>query len=86
MGADINARDNEGRTALFYSFVNHTTSALISKGANCHIKDNEGKSILFFINGEIDFPLVAELERFGIDLDVVDNNGNKFEYYCAFKE
>ena len=44
-GADLNAQDNDGYTALMYSVINGITSSvdyLISKGANTSVKNNEG--------------------------------------------
>jgi ankyrin repeat protein len=48
-GAEINARNNAGLTALYYA-INHTNieaiELLISNGANINIRDNRGWSPL----------------------------------------
>jgi uncharacterized RDD family membrane protein YckC len=47
-GADVNARDDKGRTPLFYAVQQHhveMVKALVFKGSNTRVKDHEGTSI-----------------------------------------
>jgi uncharacterized RDD family membrane protein YckC len=47
-GADVNARDDKGRTPLFYAVRQHhvdMVKALVFKGSNIRVKDHEGTSI-----------------------------------------
>lgn len=46
-GADVDAKDDDGMTALIFAARNsgaETVSTLIEAGANVHIKDNNGKT------------------------------------------
>ena len=49
-GADVNAKDDEGKTALIYAAIyNHTpevAKALVEAGAEINAKDNEGRTAL----------------------------------------
>jgi len=46
-GADMNARDNRGRTVLYHA-IEHAfvMQALLRTGADPHIRDNDGKTVL----------------------------------------
>ena len=53
-GADVNARDNEGRTVLMYQMFIHESErelyddvfqSLIKAGADVNAKDNQGRTI-----------------------------------------
>ena len=45
-GAEINARDNHGKTALMYDKSELILSLLIQKGAEINARDNDGKTAL----------------------------------------
>lgn len=48
-GADINAKDNEGRSPIFYAIIGRELEVielLINHGADLSINDNSGKSVL----------------------------------------
>ena len=50
-GADVNAQDNNGKTALMYAFeVGNSGIAemLIKAGADVNAKDNDGRTVLKF--------------------------------------
>lgn len=46
---DINIRDRYGKTALFYTHVEHS-KLLISVGININALDNNGQNALFSVN------------------------------------
>lgn len=53
-GADVNAKDNEGKTALMYARSLEVVKYLLSKGADINAKDNNGKSVLDYTrSGEV---------------------------------
>jgi ankyrin repeat protein len=54
-GAKVDARDDEGRTALFFAEVGSKVFAsLVAAGADINAKDNEGNSILMRMGIEPD--------------------------------
>jgi len=73
----VDARDDEGRTALFFAEVGSKVFAsLITAGADINAKDNEGNSIL--MRKVSRSPSVAEVEellRLGIEPDVRNEAG-----------
>ncbi len=83
-GANFNVIDKYGRTALFYSFTSGTTKALLSCGCNAKQIDNEGKTALFYLPAPGDFSIIELLDDYGIDIDAVDNTGNKFRFYNEY--
>ena len=55
-GADVNFRDNSGRTLLFYTIDHENTDIaklLIDNGADVNAKDNLGQNVLFMYGGTI---------------------------------
>ena len=55
-GADVNAKDENGWTALHYAAVNghkEIAELLIDNGAEVNAKDNSGYTPLYFADGEI---------------------------------
>jgi ankyrin repeat protein len=76
-GAKIDARDGEGRTALFFAEVGSKVFAsLVAAGADINAKDYEGNSIL--MRSVSRSPSVAEVEellRLGIEPDVRNKAG-----------
>ena len=54
-GANVNIKDNEGRTPLFYIYsfgfdAENLEEILINAGADVSIKDNEGKTYIEYID------------------------------------
>ena len=48
-GADVHAKDNEGKTPLHWAVeqdTSGTVEVLLNRGADVHAKDNEGKTPL----------------------------------------
>lgn len=76
-GAKIDARDDQGRTALFFADVESGTFAtLLALGANVHAVDNEGNSILMRKVSES--PSVAVVEKLlslGVDPTLRNKDG-----------
>ena len=68
-GAELNARDDEGRTALFFAEVSSQVfGSLITAGADPKIKDNEGNTILMYkVAGSASAAEVDKLLRLGIE-------------------
>lgn len=68
-GARADARDDEGRTALFFSSVlSEEFKVLVEAGADIHVRDNEGNTIL--IRKVSDCASLSEIEallRLGVD-------------------
>lgn len=57
-GADVNARNDKGKTPLFYTRNKEILEFLISKGADVNARDNENKTPLFKCENDTE---VAEL-------------------------
>ena len=76
-GAEVDARDDWGRTALFYAPVlSEEFGALLRDGANVHARDAEGNTILMRrVAKSASLPEVEELLRLGIDPGVQDEDG-----------
>jgi ankyrin repeat protein len=76
-GAQVNARDDEGRTALFFAEVSSQVFAsLIAAGADTKAKDYEGNTILMRkVAGSPSVAEVEELLRLGIEADVRNQVG-----------
>jgi len=76
-GAQVNARDDEGRTALFFAKVNSPVFAsLIAAGAEIKAKDYEGNTILMRqIAGSASLAEVEELLRLGIEAGLRNEAG-----------
>ena len=51
-GADVNAKDNEGKTPLHWIIARHGSydmvKVLITNGADVNAEDNEGKTPLYY--------------------------------------
>lgn len=63
-GADVNTKDNKGKTPFFYSAVNESYEVmdlLISKGANIDEEDDEGTTALHFASFKGNLKLVKYL-------------------------
>lgn len=71
-GAQVNARDDEGRIALFYAeVISPVFESLVAAGADTKAKDYEGNTILMYkVAGSPSAAEVEELLRLGIESDV----------------
>src|SRR5687767_2353813 len=68
-GADVDARDDWGRTALFYAQVpSEVFEVLHNAGADVHARDGEGNTILMQkVSESASLVDVEELLRLGVD-------------------
>jgi len=86
-GADVNAKDIDGETALHAASKREVVELLLAKGADLNARTNDGKTSLMSASGHRD---VAEalLEK-GADINAKDNNGETALYiasYCDHKD
>lgn len=72
-GADINARDNKGKTALMYALTSEKTKLLLEAGADVNARDNEGKTALMYAKS---MEQIKILLKAGADINARDNEGN----------
>ena len=83
-GADFNAIDIHGKTALFdlvehYSLINSDAiKALVTLGTDVNARDNDGKSVVFYATRK---PCLSILKELGADFNAVDNNGKTPLFY-----
>ncbi len=72
-GADVNIKDNEDKTPLFYSTNTKILRILLNNGANINACDNEGKTPLFYANN---LQLIIFLLDNGADPNVKNSEGD----------
>ena len=94
-GADVNAKDNKGRTPLHgvaqtnYIYpeemnIHSIVSILVKNGANINAKDNEGKTPLHY-TAHHGFRNMQALVMYGADVNAKDNEGKTLFYYLFQK-
>ncbi len=78
-GADVNAKDTEGRTPFIWASLDNadpkTLDLLIQSGANINAKDHRGRSAIYYAvgsNNKIEF--IQKLIDLGIDLQNEDTS------------
>lgn len=76
-GAEVDARDDRGRTSLFYAPVSSEMfGVLLRAGADVHARDEEGNTILMRkVSESAPLAEVEELLKLGIDPRVRNENG-----------
>lgn len=77
-GANLNARDDEGRTALMHASgfgYAEAVRLLIEHGANLNLKDNNGRTALMHAAAGLYIDAIPELLRNGADLHARDLDG-----------
>jgi len=76
-GAEVDARDDRGRTALFFAPVgSQSFECLLAAGADIHAHDHEGNTILIRkISESASLAEVEELLRLGIETEVRNEDG-----------
>lgn len=80
LGANINARDPHGRTALFHACDNARPAVircLAAHGANFNARDNDGQTPAFAAMHEKAATVIPLLRKYGTDLNAADNHGNR---------
>jgi len=84
-GADPNARNRLGRTALFTAAAGWSKALnyLIGHGANVNISDKDGITPLIYASMYGNLTIVGSLLKAGADPDKVDNSGRKAEDYAS---
>ncbi|AFR71272.1 ankyrin repeat domain-containing protein [Brachyspira pilosicoli] len=75
LGIDVNAKDTNGKTALF-TVGYDAVEKLVSSGAQLEVRDNEGNTpLLCFINSyNIDYKKLEILVKIGANINAKDNN------------
>ena len=74
-GADVNARDEKGRTPLCYASSKHAVNDLISQGAEVNVKSKDGDTPLHIAAGRNDEDAVEALIKNGADINARNNAG-----------
>ncbi len=81
-GADVNLSDYLGNTAIMYSRTNKIIDLLLKYGADVNAQNNSGESALMyqshFNSSDFIIELIKKFSNYGLDLDLVDNNGKNF--------
>ena len=86
IGWDVNAKDNDGVSALHFAAGNGTLdviAALIKAGADVNAKNNVGVSALHFAAGNGTLDAIAFLTKAGADVNSKDNNGFTVLHHAA---
>ena len=78
-GADVNAKDKEGKSPLHYAERKAVAELLLAKGADVNAKDNEGKTPLHCATRK---DTVELLLATGADVNAKDNGGET-PLHCA---
>lgn len=87
-GADVNARDLEGRTALFYACMDGEETivdALIRANADVNLKDKAGETPLHFAARFHRERIAEQLLRAGAAVDPQDTHGNTPLWRAVFE-
>jgi ankyrin repeat protein len=71
-GANVNARDNAGRTALHVTFLTPVEEELLQLGADVNARDNDGETPIFTT---YDDDAIALFIKHGADLSIRNNKG-----------
>ena len=77
-GADVNAKDDTGRTPLHFACQTGNTKLvimLIENGSDINAKDNKGRTTLHYAASSLDCKLIVALLLKGADETITDNDG-----------
>src|SRR5437660_1580397 len=88
-GADVNAKDDKGKTALLWAAPARDNPEmmrlLIAKGADVNAKDNDGETALMIAAGQSNPGILAELIEAGADINAQNNSGGTALMAAAFR-
>ncbi len=87
-GADVNAKDNDGRTPLMYAAIKNPSpeviAALVKAGADVNAKNNFGLTVLMCAAGtNPSREVIAALAKGGADVNAKDKRGLTVLMYAA---
>ncbi|MHC4118962.1 MAG: ankyrin repeat domain-containing protein [Planctomycetota bacterium] len=85
-GADVDAVDKDGKTALMYASESGSdiVTYLLKHGADVDAADKDGKTALMYASvSGCDWDIVAYLLTHGADVDTVDKNGKTALMYAS---
>lgn len=88
-GADVNAKDDEGKTALMWASMyghNDMIKFLIKNGADVNAKDNNGNTALMFASKYGHDDIVKLLTEAGADANIKNNEGKTAADIAAERE
>ncbi|VVC42744.1 Ankyrin repeat-containing domain,Ankyrin repeat [Cinara cedri] len=87
-GADANAADNQGKTALYwaaYKGRKEVVKDLLAAGADANAADDQGKTALYWAAQDGHKEVVKDLLAAGADANAADNQGKTALYWAAYK-
>lgn len=85
-GANINVRDEQGRTALFYEMPLSFVDELLEKGVDIDARDNNGSTPFLSRIAESELAIAMELVKRGADINARDKDGKTALYYAKSPE
>ena len=77
-GAEVNAQDNDGRTALMLSCASfwQTMESLMDADADVNAQDNDGRTALMYYIQYVEWPGTPQADRFNTEA-IIDKKDNK---------
>ena len=88
-GADVNAKDDKGKTALLWTAPARDNpemvKLLIAKGADVNAKDNEGETALMIAASQSNPGILTELLAAGAEVNAQNNVGGTALMAAAFR-
>lgn len=85
-GADVNARDDQGRTAIMCCDNATIYRLLMEKGARTNVRDREGRTLLMMAAASGKRSVVEYLLKCGVDVQSRDNAGRNALMYAGGSE
>ena len=81
-GANVNARDEDGNTALHWEYRGDIARVLLEHGADVNAKNNDGSSVLRCATSPEVLDLLIE---YGADVDARDDSGMTALHWAAIQ-